>query len=198
MSDPAPLPPQSLLGHWFLSRSLPQIFISDLLFPSDFVDAPQTGVEEFLNILSHSLCLSAMSHIRRVGLSSPFPTSEGETSADYLLCCSSHQLIGAVMLSPLHAHTIPQACVHRLDLGLYSRPKEFWGNGVRTHVNSKRKIPSTKLRGGSNPRRCITPDSAPSTLQTELFRPPITSAKSGNVASWHPNYEGSDCDFSAT
>ena len=27
-----------LLGHWFLSRSLPQIFISDLLLPLDFVD----------------------------------------------------------------------------------------------------------------------------------------------------------------
>ena len=41
VSDPAPLPPQYLLGHWFLSRSLPQIFISDLLLPLDFVDAPQ-------------------------------------------------------------------------------------------------------------------------------------------------------------
>ena len=29
VSDPAPLPPQYLLGHWFLSRSLPQIFISE-------------------------------------------------------------------------------------------------------------------------------------------------------------------------
>ena len=29
------------------------------------------------------------------------------------------------------------ACVHRIDLGLYSHPKEFWGNGVRIHVNSK-------------------------------------------------------------
>ena len=29
------------------------------------------------------------------------------------------------------------ACVHRLDLGIYSHPKEFLGNGVRTHVNSK-------------------------------------------------------------
>ena len=28
-------------------------------------------------------------------------------------------------------------------LGLYSHPKEFLGNGVRTHVNSKGKIPST-------------------------------------------------------
>ena len=27
--SPAPLPPQCLLGHWFLSRSLPQIFISE-------------------------------------------------------------------------------------------------------------------------------------------------------------------------
>ena len=33
------------------------------------------------------------------------------------------------------------ACIHRLDLGLYSHPKEFWGSGVRTHVSSKGKIP---------------------------------------------------------
>ena len=38
------------------------------------------------------------------------------------------------------------ACVHRLDLGLCSHPKEFWGNGTRNHVNSKGKIPTT---GGS-------------------------------------------------
>ena len=56
VSDPAPLPPQYLLGHWFLSRSLPQIFISDLLLPLDFVDAPQTGVEECLDLLSHRMC----------------------------------------------------------------------------------------------------------------------------------------------
>ena len=59
------------------------------------------------------------------------------------------------------------ACVHRLDLGLYSHPKEFWGNGVRTHVNSKGKIPSTGkilLRGGWDPRRCIKQDSQPNTL----------------------------------
>ena len=37
------------------------------------------------------------------------------------------------------------ACVHRLDLGLYSHPKELGGGGVgvRTHVNSKGKLPST-------------------------------------------------------
>ena len=34
--DPASLPLQYLLRHWFLSRSLPQIFISDLLLPLDF------------------------------------------------------------------------------------------------------------------------------------------------------------------
>ena len=56
VSDPAPLPPQYLLGHWFLSRSLPQIFISDLLLPLDFVDVPQTGVEECLDLSLHRLC----------------------------------------------------------------------------------------------------------------------------------------------
>ena len=56
MSDPAPLPPQYLLGHWFLSRSLPQIFISDLLLSLDFEDAPQTGVEECLDLSLHRLC----------------------------------------------------------------------------------------------------------------------------------------------
>ena len=48
----------------------------------------------------------------------------------------------------------------------------FWGNGVRTHVNSKGKIPSTENvpRGGSNPRHCGQRAQA---LPTELFRPPI-------------------------
>ena len=36
------------------------------------------------------------------------------------------------------------ACVHRLYPCLYSHPKDFSGNGVRTHVNSKGKIPSTR------------------------------------------------------
>ena len=51
-----------------------------------------------------------------------------------------------------------------LDIGLYSHPKEFLRNGVRTHVNSKGKIPSNRkilLRGGSNPRRCIKQDTEP-------------------------------------
>ena len=62
--------------------------------------------------------------------------------------------------------------MHRLDLGLYSHPKEFLGNGLQTHVNSKRKIISTRkvLRGGLNPRRCIRQGSETNTLPTELFQ----------------------------
>ena len=33
------------------------------------------------------------------------------------------------------------ACVHRLNLSLYSHPKQFWGNGVRIHVTSRGKSP---------------------------------------------------------
>ena len=63
------------------------------------------------------------------------------------------------------------ACVHRLNLGLYSHPKEFWGNGVWTHVNSKGIIPST----GKCPQRSIEPATLwqrAQALPTELFRPP--------------------------
>ena len=65
-------------------------------------------------------------------------------------------------------------CVHRLDLGLHSHPKEFWGNGVRTHVNSKGKIPSTgKIlpRGGWNPQRCIAQNREPNTQPTSYSGP---------------------------
>ena len=64
--------------------------------------------------------------------------------------------------------------VHRLELGLCSHPKEFWGNGVRTHVNSKGKIPSTRKilpRGGWNPRCCIKQDSEPNTLPMSYLGP---------------------------
>ena len=66
------------------------------------------------------------------------------------------------------------ACVHRLDLGLYSHPKEFLGNGVRTLVNFKGKIPSTRKifpRGGLNTRRCIKQDSEPNTLPASYSSP---------------------------
>ena len=73
------------------------------------------------------------------------------------------------------------ACVHRLDLGLYSHPKEFLGNGVSTHVNAKGKLPSTgrRLEGGWSLRRCIRLDSEPNTLPTEPFRPHTTDLAFG-------------------
>ena len=36
------------------------------------------------------------------------------------------------------------ACVHRLDLGLYSHLKELWWKRARNHVKSNWKIPSTR------------------------------------------------------
>ena len=51
------------------------------------------------------------------------------------------------------------ACVHRLNLSLYSHPKDFWGNGVRTHVNSKGNIPVTGRSEEDqtcNPASCTT------------------------------------------
>ena len=65
------------------------------------------------------------------------------------------------------------ACVHRLDLGLYSHPKELWGSGVRTQDDSKRKITFTGkiLRGGSSLRCCIKQDSQPHTLPTSYSSP---------------------------
>ena len=63
---------------------------------------------------------------------------------------------------------------HRLDHGLYSHLKEFKGNGVRTHVDSKENIPSTRKilpRGGWNPRGCMKQDSEPNTLPTSYLDP---------------------------
>ena len=38
VSDPAPFPPQYLLGHWFLSRSLPQISLATwTVFPVSYI-----------------------------------------------------------------------------------------------------------------------------------------------------------------
>ena len=58
------------------------------------------------------------------------------------------------------------ASVHRLDRS-YSHPNEFLGNGVRTHLNSKGKIPSIwKIlpRGVSNPQPRATQDRELNTL----------------------------------
>ena len=40
------------------------------------------------------------------------------------------------------------ACVHKLDLGLYSYPKEFLGNRVRTCLSPRKKKPATGGSGG--------------------------------------------------
>ena len=66
------------------------------------------------------------------------------------------------------------ACVHRLNFGLYSHPKEFLGNGVRIHNNKSmitqsEKFPLRRLRRGLNPQYCIVQDSGPNALSTELF-----------------------------
>ena len=61
-----------------------------------------------------------------------------------------------------------------VDLGLCSHPSAFLRSGVRTHFNSKGKIPPTEknlFRGGSNPRRRIKQDSELNTLPAELFWP---------------------------
>ena len=71
------------------------------------------------------------------------------------------------------------------DFSLHSNPKEFWGNGVRAHVNSKGKIPLTgkNIRtGGSNPRRCIKQDSQPNTLPS-YSRPHLTSVTTDDLTS---------------
>ena len=64
-----------------------------------------------------------------------------------------------------------------LDLGLYSYPKEFWGNGVRTHVpmltpREKSPPPHFVLKGGWEPQRCIKQGSQPDTLPTSYSAPP--------------------------
>ena len=66
------------------------------------------------------------------------------------------------------------ACVHRLDLGLYSHPRDFTGEWSQNPVLTPRGKPLYwKLRGGLNQRGCIMQDSEPNTLQTELFHPKV-------------------------
>ena len=60
------------------------------------------------------------------------------------------------------------ACVHKLDLGLYSHPKEFGGEWSKKPCFLQGGKP---LRGGLNPQRCITQDREPNILLTELFHP---------------------------
>ena len=57
------------------------------------------------------------------------------------------------------------ACVNRLDFGLYSHPKEFWGMESKLTLTTREKSPLP------NPWHCITQNSKPNTLSTELSRP---------------------------
>ena len=61
------------------------------------------------------------------------------------------------------------ACVHRLDLSLYSHLKEFWENGARNHVNSKGKVPSNI--GSEEVQTRNTVKHKPNTLPAKLFQP---------------------------
>ena len=64
------------------------------------------------------------------------------------------------------------ACVHRLNLGLFCHPKEFLRERSQIPGSLQGKNPLyLRLRGGLNPWHCITQDNEPNTLPTELFPP---------------------------
>ena len=60
VSNPAPLPSLNLLIDWLLTCPLPQLLVCYFLRPSDVEDAPETGVEECLDLakcgFSHTPC----------------------------------------------------------------------------------------------------------------------------------------------
>ena len=70
---------------------------------------------------------------------------------------------------------IENACMHRLDPGLYSHPKEFWENEVRTHVYSKGKIPTIGEKKSSQkriePTTTLHKGQRAQHTTNELFRP---------------------------
>ena len=60
--------------------------------------------------------------------------------------------------------------MHRQDLGLYSRPEELLGNGVRAHVNCKGKVPFTGCSEEDRTGEAASHRTAsPNALPTELF-----------------------------
>ena len=61
-------------------------------------------------------------------------------------------------------------CAQTRPWFILSSKRVFLGNGVRTYVHFKGKIPSTG--GGWTLRCCVTQDSKPITLPTELFLSP--------------------------
>ena len=113
--------------------------------------SPSAHVGDLLLLLHFQVDLWASSYWVRFLHVGPFinPTIEEVT-----FCLHGWRVLG-VFLLPVFTRLGHECqdrlvhameCVHRLDLGLCSRPKEFWGNAVRTHVTSKGEIPYT---GGS-------------------------------------------------
>ena len=87
VSNPAPLPPQNLLDHLFMTLSFPQVLISDLLWPSDIENAPQTGVEECLNLLLYCLChLPCLAPVQQNGLDVGVEYAQLGSCADLFGC----------------------------------------------------------------------------------------------------------------
>ena len=61
------------------------------------------------------------------------------------------------------------ACVHRLDFGLYSHLKEFWGMEMEPMLTPGEKSPLPEAQSRAEP--VMLQDSEPNTLLTELFLP---------------------------
>ena len=93
--------------------------------------------------------------------------------ACWLHVCCRHSTIYSMNVRIFWVHVMEWMCVKRWGLGLYSHLKEFLGNRIRMHANSKGKIPSTEkiLSKGSSPWRCIKQDSEPNTLPTSYSGP---------------------------
>ena len=83
-------------------------------------------------------------------------------------------------------------CVHRLDFGLYSHPKELLGYGVRTHVNSKgKKSPLPEARWRVETATLHHAGQRVQRTPTELFRPQDSSESCCVLVAGHPiNMQG--------
>ena len=87
------------------------------------------------------------------------------------------------------------ACVRRLDLGWYSHLKKIWGNGVRTYVNSKGKIPSTRSTEEdwtNDAASCRTANPTHYLLNYPGPHPHIWELSAGNCKTWVSFY-GLEC-----
>ncbi len=51
MSNPPPASLKNVVFHWLLFHSLPQFLVSDLIWPMDFEDPSEAGVNENLDFL---------------------------------------------------------------------------------------------------------------------------------------------------